>query len=494
MSKLILIGIDGASWPVIDALLRENKLPTFQKLIKNGIRKILQNVNTDPWKAFSVYREYIKKIPCLGKHSDLAGWTTLATGTIPQKHGILSSTQKNTKGIEIPISHRKRKKPAVWEILARHNRKIGIIGWPGNWPPRPLSYYNIAKISDILISPIEQESRHGCMYPQLNRANLRCNLAYPRWLEKDLSKIRCDSEIGEFISRVSPYAKIFAARLAYDGLYLEWSKYLLKKFPQPDFLAIFVHEIHNLSHIFWDCLKIEQNNFKGIVHQRRRQRLGTIIEDYYRYIDRKLNQVLQLVDSNSIVMVFSGHGMLRSRITKKYLLMNKLYESLGLLQYKNDKINWENTSIYDNQNPWGIFAIRKGFIRDKYPERVFESLEKSLRKVKTDKRKPLFLDIKFNKKDNSFTVTPNYRAIRYSTKISINKRVLPVTELVDFRPHYSLHSPEGIFILSGKSIQRFRINESTLTFVDILPTILHLLGVKYKNKDLKGRIILKESQ
>ncbi len=490
MSKLILIGISGASWPVIDVLLRDKKMPTLHKLIKSGVSANLQNINTDPWQTYSVYREYIKKVPCSGRHSDLAGWTTLATGAMPEKHRIFYSTQKDAKGIEIPISHRKRKKPAVWEILAQHNKKIGIIGWPGDWPPHPLPYYNIPRISDILISSMEAKSNHICISKQFNRTNLRCNLAYPSWLEKDLRKIKYDSEIGELIIKVSPYIGNFAVRLAYDSLCLEWSKYLLKRFPQPDFLAICLHEVHNLSHAFWDCLRIERSNFKGVIHQRRRQKLGTIIEDYYQYIDRKINEVLRLVDTNSVIMVLSDHGMVRSRMTKKYLLMDKIYEMLGFLESRNGKINWENTSIYDNQNPWGILAIRKGFIRTKCPEGTFKSLEKSLRKINTEKRKPLFLDIKFNKKDNSFTATPNYNAIHYFTKIAINKKLLRATEVVDFRPHYSLHDQKGVFILAGNSVKHFRINVSTVTFADIVPTILYLMGIKYKDKDLQGRLIL----
>jgi predicted AlkP superfamily phosphohydrolase/phosphomutase len=494
MRKLVFISIDGASWPVIDSLVKDGKLPTFKRLINNGVKKILYNINMingDPWRTFDVYSEYKKSTPHMGVHHDVADWTTLATGVMPDKHRLITSTEKNIKGIELPTSKKKRKKPTIWEILVQYNKKIGIIGWVANWPPPPLFDYTVAKISDIIDFDFISKPRIKPNKYFSDRRNFLCNPTYPPWLWKELTQIDYDREVDRFIQRV-PLA--IRNLLIYDSLYLEWANYLLKRFIQPDFLAICIYELHNLSHIFWDCLKIERGNFRGIIHQRRQKKFGYIIEDYYQYLDRKINDILHLIDNNSIIMIASVHGMQSSRITKKYLLMNRIYKELGFLKFKNGKIDWNNTQVYDNQNWWGIFAIRKGFIKNKYPMRIFKYFKKSMEKIRTEKGEPLFLEINFNKKDNSFLVIPNYRAVHCSTKIFLNNNFLPVREFIRFRSHYSLHNPEGIFIVSAKNIKYSSINKSKITTLDIAPTIFYLLDIKYKDKDMKGKVILKEKR
>lgn len=57
MTKIIVIGIDGATWNVIDPLISEKKLPIIARLIKNGVRGDLEtcipHVTFPAWKCYS---------------------------------------------------------------------------------------------------------------------------------------------------------------------------------------------------------------------------------------------------------------------------------------------------------------------------------------------------------------------------------------------------------------------------------------------------------
>jgi predicted AlkP superfamily phosphohydrolase/phosphomutase len=495
MRKIILIGIEGASWDVINYLLNKDSLPTFKRLINNGAKNKLYNINMidiDPWENFYVFREYVKNIPRIGNHPDALDWMTLATGVMPDKHGVITSTEKNNLGIEFSISLKKRRKPAIWEILARYNRKIGIIGWMANWPPPHLSYYSVARISDIAVPSFSLGFKNKSNQANYKNGSFLCNPTYPHRLWEELKKIHYDSKIDKFFQQTFPFSKGRSSKLIKcDSLYLEWAKYLLKRFPQPDFLAVCLYGVHFLSHFFWDCLKLERKNFRGIIHQKRQKKYGFIIENYYKYLDKKIGEVMRLIDKNSIVMIVSNNNMVRSHIIKKYFQMNKIYEELGFLKFRGgNNIDKRNTSVYDNQNPWGIFSIRKGYIKGKNPEKIFHCLARSLKKIKTERKEPLFFKIDFNKKDNSFTVIPNYKAIHYFTKIFLNGKAFAVKELIDFLPHYSLHGPEGMVIVSGKNKTGFSLKSGKTTNLDIVPTILYLLGIKYKDVDLKGKVIL----
>src|SRR3989344_6860490 len=68
MSKTILIGIDAATWKIITPLLEQGELPTISSLMRDGV--------SAPLKSLPGY-----KSPAL--------WTSLATGKMPEKNGVL---------------------------------------------------------------------------------------------------------------------------------------------------------------------------------------------------------------------------------------------------------------------------------------------------------------------------------------------------------------------------------------------------------------------
>jgi len=65
--KIVLVGIDGATFKVLDPLLEKGRLPQLQKLIDQGARGVLTS---------------------LPQTISPAVWTTIVTGQEPEVHGI----------------------------------------------------------------------------------------------------------------------------------------------------------------------------------------------------------------------------------------------------------------------------------------------------------------------------------------------------------------------------------------------------------------------
>jgi len=61
-------------------------------------------------------------------------WTTIATGKAMDQHGVLDFWAVNPEsGRMIQVSGVERKVEAVWDILGRFDRDVGVVGWLASW-------------------------------------------------------------------------------------------------------------------------------------------------------------------------------------------------------------------------------------------------------------------------------------------------------------------------------------------------------------------------
>ncbi len=112
--KILLIGWDAADRKIIDKLIDKGEMPALKSLKENGCYGNL--LTLDP--PFS---------PML--------WTTIATGKLPDKHGILGFTEPMPSGAGIrPVASTSRKVKAIWNILTQEKLKTHVAGW---WPSHP---------------------------------------------------------------------------------------------------------------------------------------------------------------------------------------------------------------------------------------------------------------------------------------------------------------------------------------------------------------------
>jgi predicted AlkP superfamily phosphohydrolase/phosphomutase len=117
ISSLVVIGLDGASFNVIDALIAEGKLPHIQSLLERGTRASV-----------------LSPLP-LGHSS---AWVTLVTGKHPGAHGIYASHQREGY-VEREINSADVRVGALWDILSAAGLRVAVAGVPATYPPRPIN-------------------------------------------------------------------------------------------------------------------------------------------------------------------------------------------------------------------------------------------------------------------------------------------------------------------------------------------------------------------
>ena len=115
-NKVLLIGLDGATWNLIEPLAEQGKLPTFKMLMKEGVWGGLQS--TLP--------------PVTGP-----AWVSFATGKNPGKHGIFDFLlPKQRLDKTQTITTEDIRSETFYEMLCRQGFNCILINLPVSFPPR----------------------------------------------------------------------------------------------------------------------------------------------------------------------------------------------------------------------------------------------------------------------------------------------------------------------------------------------------------------------
>jgi hypothetical protein len=132
--KVVLIGIDGACWDVIDPLLDRGEVPAFRKFREEGVTGILKSNRTGFLPMTLVYG--------MGTLS-ASIWETIATGLQETDHHIFDFSTISLPGLKnsIPmtlalpagrnylVNATSRQGMRIWEILDKRGLKTATVKW-----------------------------------------------------------------------------------------------------------------------------------------------------------------------------------------------------------------------------------------------------------------------------------------------------------------------------------------------------------------------------
>ena len=107
-SKVIVLGIDGGTWTVMEPMMEAGELPNIRKLYDKSLHGIL-----------------VSRPPILSP----VVWTTIFTGFGWEKHGVRD--WKTSQSVNRRVS-------AIWEILRQKDKRVNVFNVPSTWPPEPI--------------------------------------------------------------------------------------------------------------------------------------------------------------------------------------------------------------------------------------------------------------------------------------------------------------------------------------------------------------------
>jgi predicted AlkP superfamily phosphohydrolase/phosphomutase len=136
--KLLIIGLDGATFDLLDPLMDDGRMPNLRGLAAKGVRSDLLSV-----------------IPPVTP----AAWTSFMTGKSPAKHGIFHFRQFDPlTGEERVHNSASISDTTLWEYMSAGGISVGVVNVPMTFPP--------LKVNGFLVSGVDTPSlREDYTYP-----------------------------------------------------------------------------------------------------------------------------------------------------------------------------------------------------------------------------------------------------------------------------------------------------------------------------------------
>lgn len=291
--RVLLIGVDGLEWSVIAPLIRQGDLPNLRSLMKHGVYGKLDTI--DPTLSPVV-------------------WTTIATGKLPDQHGIHHFVRAVGDTGRFRLYNRlDRRVRAFWNILSDGGRKVDVVGWFLTYPAEPVrgfmvsQYTTLERATEIWKGTLE-EGVPNQTYPESLLDEIRPDIrAVPGempGLERRIFGV-ADPATGAGNEAKLVQQTLWA--LQSDALYGRIAERILKSNPDFDVMAVYFGGTDVVGHRFWRYYRPDEFRFPPSEEQRRRY--GGVIPDYYRYIDEWIGRLRSACGPEVTTLVLSDHGM-----------------------------------------------------------------------------------------------------------------------------------------------------------------------------------------
>jgi len=521
-TKILLIGIDGATFDLLNPWINNGLLPNIKRVIENG--------------AYGKLRSTIP--PVTG-----TAWPSFKTGKNPGKTGIPDFLFRNPQKMEFKsINSERIVGPTIWEILNQEGKRTIILFEPTSYP--------VKEINGIIIAGFLTPSVNSKFFtfPQdiLERYNFNRNC---------LTRIRIpfyfrDNKLDDFEKDL---LKNLQSQIEIALKLIETECW--------DFFMIHFFATDLICHAMWKFM-----DKKSPIYQNSKKYADSILR-IYKKVDEAIGSLLQKIDNNTYVIIMSDHGF---GPTYKHFFINQWLVQKGLLKiaksdfnqvlselakrlkrkvnneflrnivliieklifetFKSfpefirnrindlvskaidklpenikrrvtpvnyfDRIDWKRTKAYALNANGGIYLNLKerelkGIVTTAEYEKLRDYIIKELERLEDEKGHKIVS--KVYKKEEIYwgehiEMMPDLIPDHYDLGVEFNCDFSSDNVLTNPPEHRSgTHRSEGIIIISGEKCQKNKVIEGA-HIIDIMPTILYLMGLPI-SKNIDGKVL-----
>jgi predicted AlkP superfamily phosphohydrolase/phosphomutase len=475
-ARTLLIGLDGATFSILDPLVRQGVMPYLQTLLSSGARAKLTSV-----------------IPPLTPPA----WTSLMTGRSPGNHGIFDfmrfESRPDGRYLRV-VDSRDVACETIWSMVTRHGLRATVLNFPLMYPAPPIS---------------------GCVVPgwvPWRHLRLACHpsdlydklKALPGFSARDLAMdMSLEGKALEGCHREEDYEYLIKLHIRREQQWFNILRYLMREEPC-DLTAVLFDGVDKLQHFCWRFIDPE---FYPDLPSTMEIKIRNLCLEYFREIDRFLAEIIALGGPDATTLVASDHGFgattevfhLNAWLHQNGYLtwtnvdqrQQKHSETLGLetMARRFYEVDWDRTVAYcptPSGNGIYISSSKGAGTADPDDERFRQELIASLLKVAD----PVTGDPVVTRvwtREEAFTGT--HAALAPDLTLSLRDggfvSILPSDVVLKPRPEPTgTHRPHGIFMAAGPGIRR-GASLPPLSILDVAPTVLYTLGLPVP-EDLEG--------
>jgi len=498
-NRLLIIGLDGATWDVLDPWMRDGTLPHLARLRDRG--------------SWGVLRSTIPPVTA-------PAWSSFMTGKKPGKHGVfhflrLFEEQKAGAGNQF-VNAETLRSSAIWDVLGHHGRMVGLINIPLTYPPRPVNGFMISglltpKHAQVFTYPPELS---GCLTDyQIDLDRFAGKTPYQDEFEESLTAPTMEF-LGEFRTMLEKRARVTCD--------------LISSRPWDFFMVVFTGP-DRLGHYFW-------NYHAPVNGESDNPELTEGVRRYYMRLDEVVGELVERAGRDTNILVMSDHGMGpvppkqihiatwlqqqgwlaararrtggpdmilaklrigRDRLGRVMKLVPGLLKSRAVRRTINDRalaVDEQRSTAYPVPIFFNITGIRLNVEGEGARKAALQNLEHSLWRICDPQTGKQVMTAVFPGReyysDCAAKGVPDLIAVadpHYCFKHALGFYSSIVAPRQDVRGP-AKHRVEGIFMALGKGIPARAEPVPVVHLEDIAPTGLHLMGLPVPT-DMDGRVL-----
>jgi predicted AlkP superfamily phosphohydrolase/phosphomutase len=500
--RVIVIGLDGATFDLIKPWCNQGKLPTLQRILSEGSHCLLRST-----------------VPPV---TPLA-WSSFATGMDPSGHGIYGFLDRKPGTYDwYAVDATSRKGTTFWAWAADHSKQVAISNMPMTYPPDEIP--NGFVLSGMGVPDVDVRFAT----PEEFRLDLLDRFRPDQLIEQPISLFDAESYLDYLIQSID------------DNLAI--NLYLLDHYTI-DLLATVFFATDRVQHFYWNQM----------VHDSKSDNQKNAIFQVYQYADKAIKVIMdRYPDYTLMIMSDHGAGPYRSLISlNQWLAQNgwlhwvderlpdtdhsaswkKAYRDLGhtipgpvrrgikrlipkgaLAKVRRElthwtmPVDWSKTMAYSAGFGGNIFLNLKGReplgqVKSNQVEMLLDEIKQgllSLRDPETGEKVAASInctselyggDHKASAPDLIVSWRDGYYCMSGigdgNNKIFQGNLTWPGTDLI----HTAEHRQYGIFAAIGPGIKR-KAQLGELNIIDLAPTLIHLLDLPIP-ASMQGRAALK---
>jgi predicted AlkP superfamily phosphohydrolase/phosphomutase len=465
--KLILFGVDGATWTLFDKFIANGDLPNFEHVVKNGSHGTLMST-----------------VPAV----TVPSWTSMFTGVNPGKHGITDFILNIDGKFSFGTSNFRRV-DTIWQIMSKHSAKPIVVNEPATFPPD--------KIDGIMTTGLMTPPGSTYVHPQELKGELErvtggywtdLPLDYYMTVNKDDEKAY--SMIEEFANKTSKVGLHLANNYDWDALaviFVSTDKIQHTLWHKPEYIRRHYIQMDGLLGQYLNlAAKEDANLLIASDHGFGPLKQTFYINSWLSHIGlqkRKTNFIalatkLGITPTRAAVMLKRVH--LYDYVLRSLIKSNVIVDAA--FQYDRP-IDMDSSVAFSKAE--GIFINRQ--VAGENYENAREDIIKKLEKVVDDDGNPVVMKVHRREDvlkgefidrapDILFTLHDGYCPTYYSDGPDSGYIGDDKGGYKGGTANTGIHRPEGIFMSYGPDVRR-HVLENPRTVWDVAPTILHIMNL-----------------